>query len=261
MLARTCRLARPAHIALKIATHMNLANEVCVVTGAAKGIGLALSAALAGAGARVVLSDIDAAALATAAQSLDPQRVRTVRTDVARAEELASLVRETEKNFGPPTIWINNAGLARHRAITDYTPAEIDLMLDVNLKGTILGSQAALRSMRERRRGHIVNIISTASLRGIPTETVYCAAKWGVRGFTQGLREEAAALGIRVTAVLPGGVDTGFWHDAVDRRMPVENFLRAGQVADAVLALLRLDDNVVPQELVVRALLDRDFGG
>jgi NAD(P)-dependent dehydrogenase (short-subunit alcohol dehydrogenase family) len=243
------------------AAPMNPADEICVITGAAKGIGLALSGALASAGARVVMIDIDDAALSAAACSLGaPDRVRAVRADVTSADDLAAVVREAGHVFGPPSVWINNAGLARHRPIIDYTVAEIDLMLDVNLKGAILGSQAALRSMRDRRRGHIVNIISTASLRGIPTETVYCAAKWGVRGFTQGLREEAAALGIRVTAVLPGGVDTEFWRDAVDRRMPVEKFLRAEHVANAVVALLRLDDNVVPQELVLRALLDRDFG-
>lgn len=236
-------------------------NEICVVTGAAKGIGLALSSALLAAGARVVMSDVDAAALASAAQSLANDRVHASAADVTRADDMARLVRETEQVFGPLSVWINNAGLARHRPIVDYTTADVELMLGVNLKGTILGSQAALRSMQERRRGHIVNLISTASLRGIPTETVYCAAKWGVRGFTQGLREEAAALGIRVTAVLPGGVDTSFWQDAVDRPMPVERFLRPTQVADAVIGLLRLDENVVPQELVVRALLDRDFGG
>jgi len=87
-------------------------------------------------------------------------------------------------------------------------------MLAVNLKGTILGSQAALRVMIPHKRGHIINVISTASLRGIPSETVYCAAKWGVRGFTQGLQEEAAAHRIRVTAVLPGGVATEFWDGA-----------------------------------------------
>ena len=132
-------------------------------------------------------------------------------------------------------------------------------MLSVNLKGTILGSQAALRVMAPRRNGHILNIISTASLRGIPSETVYCAAKWGVRGFTQGLREEAAGSGVRVTALLPGGVDTAFWKDAVSRDMPTADFLTAAQVADAVSALVQMDPSVVPQELVLRALNDRDF--
>jgi len=80
-----------------------------------------------------------------------------------------------------------------------------------------------------------------------------------VRGFTQGLREEAAAVGVRVTALLPGGVDTGFWKDAVSRHMPTEDFLTAEQVADAVVALARMEASVVPQELVLRALKDRDF--
>ena len=234
-------------------------EAICVVTGAARGIGLALAQALAVAGSRVVLADVDGAALSAALPTLPAAQARAVTADVTSADDLARLARETEQAFGAPTVWINNAGLARHRPIVDYTVAEIDAMLDVNLKGTILGSQAALRSMGARRRGHIVNIISTASLRGIPTETVYCAAKWGVRGFTQGLREEAAAVGVRVTAVLPGGVDTDFWRAAVDRRMPVEKFLTARQVADAVVALLHLEPSVVPQELVLRAMEDRDF--
>jgi len=239
---------------------MHIAETICVITGAARGIGFALAAALHGAGARVVMSDIDRDALETAAESFDSERVHAAAADITQPADVSWLAAEVASVFGPVSVWINNAGLARHRAIPDYTPEDIDLMLAVNLKGTILGSQAALRAMRPQRRGHIINIVSTASLRGIPGETVYCAAKWGVRGFTQGLREEAAPFGIRVSAVLPGGVDTPFWKDAVaGRTMPVENFLRPEQVADAVLALLRMDDAVVPQELVIRAMGDRDF--
>ena len=233
-------------------------HEVCIVTGAARGIGLAVARALVGAGAQVILTDVDSATLANAASALGAN-ARGIPADVTSPADVARVLRDGEAAFGPVSVWINNAGLARHRAIVDYTEAEIDLTLAVNLKGTILGSQAALRAMQPRRRGHIINIISTASLRGIPTETVYCAAKWGIRGFTQGLREEAAAAGVRVTAILPGGVDTAFWRDAVTRQMPVEKFLRPEQVADAVLAVLRMDANVVPQELVIRALDDRDF--
>jgi short-subunit dehydrogenase len=149
--------------------------------------------------------------------------------------------------------------MARHRPVVDYTESEIDAMLAVNLKGTILGSQVALREMRASRSGHIVNVISTASLRGIPRESVYCAAKWGVRGFTQGLREEAAPYGVRVTGLLPGGVDTAFWSGAVDRAMPVQDFLSAQDVALALVGLVEMPDHVVPQELVVRSIRDQDF--
>ncbi len=239
---------------------MDLSDAVCVVTGAARGIGRAIADACLAAGGRVVLNDVDAAALTAAVDALGTRAVG-MPADVSSLAAMHTLADEAARVFGPVDVWINNAGLARHRPIVDYTEAEIDRMLAVNLKGAIAGSQAALRAMAPRRRGHIVNIISTASLRGIPTETVYCAAKWGVRGFTQGLREEAAPCGIRVTAVLPGGVDTAFWtHATPDRQMPVDRFLTPAQVAAAVIALLRLDDVAVPQELVLRALEDRDFG-
>ncbi len=205
-----------------------------------------------------MLNDIAEAPLAETIRALASPDALPFTADIATATGCAQLA-EFACRTGKPALWINNAGLARHRAVVDYTEAEIDLMLSVNLKGAILGSQAALRVMAPQRAGHIVNIISTASLRGIPSETVYCAAKWGVRGFTQGLREEAAALGIRVTALLPGGVDTPFWKDAVAREMPTRDFLSAEQVAEAVVALTRMEPSVVPQELVVRALNDRDF--
>ncbi len=176
-----------------------------------------------------------------------------------KVQTFRSSLQKPEPELGPIAVWINNAGLARHRWIPDYTEEEIDLMLGVNLKGTILGSQEALRRMIPRKSGSIVNIISTASLRGVPSETVYCAAKWGVRGFTQGLQEEAAAHNIRVIALLPGGVDTAFWEDASTRKAPVEKFLTPGQVAEATLAALRMDDWCVAREIVLRSMADSDF--
>ncbi|MES2692282.1 MAG: SDR family oxidoreductase [Verrucomicrobiota bacterium] len=239
---------------------MKLESACCVVTGAGRGIGLAIAQALLAEGARVIFGDVDAAALGAAVAATKSGTAAGVKSDVTSVASMAALADEAARRFGPVRVWVNNAGLARHKRIVDYTEAEIDLQLAVNLKGAIAGSQAALRAMTPQRAGHIINIISTASLRGIPTESVYCAAKWGVRGFTQGLREEAAPLGIRVSGVLPGGVDTPFWPDAVgDRPMPVQNFLTVKQVGDAVVALVRMEDSVVPQELVLRALLDRDF--
>jgi NAD(P)-dependent dehydrogenase (short-subunit alcohol dehydrogenase family) len=185
--------------------------------------------------------------------------VLSVRCDVTRSAEVEAAVTKVEQALGGITVWVNNAGLARHRWIQDYTEAEIDLMLAVNLKGTILGSQAALRAMIPGKRGHIINIISTASLRGIPSETVYCAAKWGVRGFTQGLAEEAAAHRIRVTALLPGGVDTAFWDDAAERQAPRQLFLKPEHIADGIVRCLEMDDFCVPRELVLRSLDDSDF--
>ncbi len=229
-----------------------------MVTGGARGIGLAVGQALLERGARVLLSDLDEVALLEAVRSLGNGAAGCV-GDVSSAASMEGVVEAARLHGGTLRVWINNAGMARHRAVVDYTESEIDAMLAVNLKGTILGSQVALREMRRERCGHIVNVISTASLRGIPLESVYCAAKWGVRGFTQGLREEAAAYGVRVSGLLPGGVDTAFWSGAVDRAMPVQDFLSAREVALALVGLVEMPDHVVPQELVVRSIRDRDF--
>ncbi len=234
---------------------MKLKDQTCVITGAARGIGLAIAEALSNQGARVVLADVDAAALA----AVNLPNSKGIVCDITKAADVERLASEAEVAFGPIAVWVNNAGLARHRWIPDYTEAEIDLMLAVNLKGTILGSQSALRRMIPQKRGHIINIISTASLRGVPSETVYCAAKWGVRGFTQGLQEEAAPHRVRVTAVLPGGVATDFWTGASPRQAPLEKFLSPAQIADAVVKVIEMDDYCVARELVLRSLDDSDF--
>jgi NAD(P)-dependent dehydrogenase (short-subunit alcohol dehydrogenase family) len=207
----------------------------------------------------VALLDVDENALQTALSALDNSNAISVRCDVTKAAEVEAARATITSRLGHIAVWVNNAGLARHRWIQDYTEAEIDLMLAVNLKGSILGSQAALRAMIPQKRGHIINIISTASLRGIPSETVYCAAKWGVRGFTQGLAEEAAAHRIRVTALLPGGVDTAFWDDASQRQAPKQLFLKPEHIADGILRCLEMEDFCVPRELVLRSLDDSDF--
>lgn len=231
---------------------MNLTNQVCAVTGGAKGIGLATAQALLARGARVALLDLENVAI-------DHPHVLSIRCDVSRAADVQSAVNQITEQLGPIDVWVNNAGLARHRWIPDYTEDEIDLMLAVNLKGTILGSQAALKAMIPHKRGHIINVISTASLRGIPSETVYCAAKWGVRGFTQGLAEEAAAHRIRVTAILPGGVDTAFWDDASQRQAPKQLFLKPEHIANGIVSCIEMDDFCVSRELVLRSLDDSDF--
>ncbi len=232
---------------------MDIKERVFLITGGTSGIGLALAESLAQRGGEIVIFSNE--------ESNHPDWLSVV-GDVAKREDNERALQSTLDEFGHLDAWINNAGVARHRSIPEYSEAEIDWMLDVNLKGTILGSQVALRYFSEQKEvggRSIVNVISTASLRGIPSESVYCATKWGVRGFTQALAEEAADFGVRVTGVLPGGVDTAFWDTAVDRKMPVGDFLTPQQIASGIVSVLEMDDNCVTREIVLRAVKDRDF--
>lgn len=232
---------------------MDIKGQVFLITGGTSGIGLALAESLAQRGGEIVVFSNE--------ESEHPGWLSVV-GDVAKRVDNERALQAALEKFGRLDAWINNAGVARHRPIPDYSEEEIDWMLDVNLKGTILGSQVALRYFSEQKEiggRSIVNVISTASLRGIPEESVYCATKWGVRGFTQALAEEAAESGVRVTGVLPGGVDTAFWDTAVDRKMPIGDFLTPQQIASGIVSVLEMDDNCVTREIVLRAVKDRDF--
>ena len=138
---------------------MKLTHICAVITGAARGIGFATASRLIQEGARVVLADIDETTLNTALERLNSPLATAAIADVAKPQDCANLVAIAQSSGMHLNLWINNAGLARHRPICEYSEHEIDLMLSVNLKGTILGSQAALRAMSANRAGHIINAL------------------------------------------------------------------------------------------------------
>jgi NAD(P)-dependent dehydrogenase (short-subunit alcohol dehydrogenase family) len=237
---------------------MELEGRVCAVTGAARGIGLSLARQLIHSGAKVALLDIDESALASAALSLPPGQTMTVPLDVSRDGQMAAAVDKIVTAWGSLSVWVNNAGLARHRPIADVREEELDLMMAVNFKGTVLGSKHALKEMARRKYGHIVNVISTAGLRGIPGQSVYCASKFAVKGFTEALQEEAAPHNVKVTAVYPGGVDTAFWQSATDQPPPPSILLTPDHVAQGIVSVLKTDDLCMIKELVIRSIKDAD---
>ncbi len=244
---------------------MQLEGASAVVTGGANGIGLAVGRELYRQGAHILLVDNNLEMLQRAQTQLtrDEQanhgQISTFHGDVRSIDEMERAAQEAVDRFGRLDLWINNAGLARHMPVDQTGREDIDLVIDVNLKGTIYGSRAAFRHMKAGGRGHIINVISTASLRGIPTESVYCSAKWGVRGFTHALQEEAAPHRVRVTAILPGGVSTDFWSAARDSATPLESFLKPEHVAKVIRQCIEQDEFCVTREVVVRSIADTDF--
>ena len=172
-----------------------------LVTGGAKGIGLAIAHRLAADGAAIALIGRDAIALEPAARELGARRA------VADVTDHAAL-RAAIASFGRVDILVNNAGAAISKPFATHTAADFDAMLAVNLLSAVVACQAVLPGMRTHGFGRIVNIASTAGLKGYAYATAYVAAKHALVGFTRALAAETVKEGITVNAVCPGFTDT-----------------------------------------------------
>ena len=176
-------------------------NPVAIITGGAKGIGLAIARRLAADGAAVALIGRDTVALETAGAELN---ARHVTADVTNPEALRNAIAA----LGPCDILVNNAGAALSNPFARHTLDDFQSMLAVNLLSAVTACQCVLPHMRAQRFGRIVNIASTAGLKGYPYVTAYVAAKHALVGFTRALAQETAKDGITVNAVCPGFTDT-----------------------------------------------------
>jgi NAD(P)-dependent dehydrogenase (short-subunit alcohol dehydrogenase family) len=133
------------------------------------------------------------------------------------------------------------------------TTEEWDAMMAVNLRGAFLCCREVLPAMIERRSGHIINVISTATEIGLETMGAYSATKWGLLGMTRALTKEARPYGIRVSAISPGGTDTTF------RAMPRPDYLAPATVAEAIVFMASLPEQAVVHDLVVRPIVETNF--
>jgi 3-oxoacyl-[acyl-carrier protein] reductase len=183
-----------------------------VVTGAASGIGAAIAEVLAGAGARVVLGDVNEAGAEAVAEGIRATGgdARALRCDVARRADVEALVASAEQAFGRLDVLCNVAGVPSDGPLADVSDAELDRVLAVNLKGVLYGCQAALRVMGAQRSGSIVNVSSAVIDAPAAGYGVYAISKAGVASLTQTLALEAGPLGVRVNAIAPGATVTAF---------------------------------------------------
>lgn len=187
-------------------------DTAVLVTGASGGIGSAIAERFAAEGCRVALhysSSMEAVrAAADRCASLGAAEVLTARADVRSRSEVLRMRDELKAAGFVPDVLVNNAGVSHYGMLCDVTDEEWDRVMNVNLKGTFLCSQAFMKEMVSRKYGRIINISSVWGLTGASCEVVYSAAKGGINAFTKALAKELALSGVSVNAVAPGAVRT-----------------------------------------------------
>lgn len=218
-----------------------LAGKTAIVTGAASGIGLACSRALAGEGARVALADVDAAGVARAAAQIGGESIG-IQVDVSDPESVAAMVEATVERFGRLDVLVTCAGIFHATPFDRITPEEWDRIQAVNLKGTFLTCQAALRVMVPQRSGRIVTIASLgAQTGGLAAGASYAASKGGVVALTKSIARFAGPHGVVANAVNPGVIDTPMiasWPPEVKERVLAATPLGRAGTVDEVAAMV-----------------------
>ncbi|HUC88597.1 MAG TPA: SDR family oxidoreductase [Candidatus Paceibacterota bacterium] len=223
---------------------MNLKDKIIIITGGSRGLGKALAQAFLNEGSKVVISSSNEKEIQNTANEIDAFGICA---DVTKEEDLTSLANETIKKFGQIDIWVNNAGLWMGNDFAEnFDMDKVRTMFDVNVIGTINGTRVALRYMKEKGIGTIVNIISTSALAGRPTLSTYCASKWAVNGFTKSIREEND--NISVLSVYPGGMKTNIFGDS--KPDDWDSFMDPEYVAQKVVNNLKLENP--EKELVIQ---------
>ena len=228
-----------------------LHNQVALINGATRGIGLAIAQALAAQGCNLILTGRDEAALQRIGRELASAKVKLLvhPCDVRNPQSIDDLFRAIRRQFKRLDILINNAGIAHANLTVDKLPLPLWRdVIETNLTGTFLVTQAALLMMM--RGATIVNNLSIAAHRVFPGSAAYAASKHGALGLTNTLREELRPKGIRVIALLPGATNTEiwntFWPDAPRKKM-----MSPATVAAAVVNVLLLPPNATVETLEI----------
>jgi 3-oxoacyl-[acyl-carrier protein] reductase len=234
---------------------MNLQNSVTLITGGSAGIGKAIAQTLAAAGSRVAITGRDERRLQEAAKALG---VFPIHADVSNENDVDRTYRELFAKFGGLDILVNNAGFGVFKKLADFDRSSFDAVFATNVTGAMLMAREAAKHFIERRRGNIVNIASTAALRGAPGGTAYYASKFALRGMTECWRAELRQHNIRVFLVNPSEVLTDFAATAGLSRNKNPTKLRGEEIAHIIKAVLEMDDRGFTPELSVFATNPKD---
>ena len=225
---------------------MLLANEIALVTGASRGIGLAIAVELGRQGAMVVGTATSSNGAEIISNALKEKGIKSqgMVLNVTEPASIAELLETMQKNWGAPTILVNNAGITRDNLLLRMKDDDWDAIMDTNLKSVYRLSKACMRAMTKARKGRIISIASVVGATGNAGQTNYAAAKAGVMGFTRALAREIGGRNVTVNAVAPGFIDTDMTRALTDeqktqllQQIPLGRLGQPEEVAAAVAFL------------------------
>jgi 3-oxoacyl-[acyl-carrier protein] reductase len=232
---------------------MELKDGVVLITGAGRGIGRATALAFASAGAHVALQGKTKKNLMDVQKEVAKLGVKSVvlAGDVSEEGTVARCVAAAEQQLGPIDVLVNNAGIFTNAPIERCDAIAFDRVLAVNLRGPFLMARAVIPEMKARRRGHIVNISSTAGKRGFAGGGPYCASKFGLAGLSESMMYEVRSFDVRVTCVFPSTVNTDLTKRWGTPLKDPERSIQPEDVADAIVSLVRMEGRALPTSLEI----------
>jgi len=229
-----------------------LAGKVALVTGGGRGLGEAICRMLGEAGAIAIVADIREALAENVALEIQAEggKAKAIHLDICDEQQVERAIAHIVQEFGRLDILINNAGTDVTLPINELTIADWDRVMAVNLRAPFVLSKQVLPGMQQQKSGHIINIASTASKRVWANASAYHASKWGLLGFSHALHVEARPHGIKVTAVIAGGMQTPFILDRFPDT-PLDKLQDPKNVADTIRYVLSQPEATVIPEVMV----------
>ena len=234
---------------------MDLKNAVVLITGGSSGIGRATAQELVRAGARVAITGRDRERLAEAARTLG---VVGIQADVSNEADVLRTFQEVKEKLGDLDVLINNSGIGVLKELTEMDRASFDAVFATNVTGVMLMSREAAKLFKQRKRGNLINIASTAALRGAPKGTAYYGSKFALRGMTECWRAELRKFDVRVFLINPSEVITDFARRAGFPQVDNPSKLRSEDIAHMIRAVLEMNDRGFTPELSVFATNPQD---
>jgi NAD(P)-dependent dehydrogenase (short-subunit alcohol dehydrogenase family) len=239
---------------------IDLRGKTALVTGASRGIGKSISLSLARLGVHTILSARSLPRLERVAEEIekDSGRATILTADLSKVDDILLLFLKIREQFNGLDIAVHNAGIGYFEELVDFPVDKFDEIVEVNMRGTFLCCQQAMKIMIPARAGYIINISSVQGIKGYPKHAAYAASKHGIIGMTKSLAAEAQKHNIRVSAILPGAVDTELITDArpdLDR----SNLIHPEDISKSVLFLLSVSERARFDMLVIRRSASTHF--